>query len=191
PSGCARSHTHMPKLNPKAGPLVAKGVVFPFPVCAVCWFDLLGYGTMIADADFNPRNSRASEALARLRRFHDIVASHSGRLLRTLVMNDGAAAYRDLSMRGSDATLDFLVRCLALFREVKSDEEKHSLPGPRAVLAVGFRMRGRRAGIDETVTQFSSVMRRFKDGKISAEQALREAARIRPTFDVVPVISLL
>src|SRR5215469_632845 len=106
-------HTFMPTSNNKAGPLVAKGVVFHFQVCAVCWFDLLGYGAMIADADFNPLHPKASEALARLRRFHAIVALNSGRSFRTLVMNDGAAAYRDLSLRGSDATLDFLERCWA------------------------------------------------------------------------------
>ena len=167
-------------------PLVGKGATFPFRTSAACWIDLLGYGGMIADAEFNPLHPRAKDALARLRRFHGIVASHSGRYFPRLVMNDGAVAYRDLSMRTRSVTHDFLVRAWNLFCEIKATETAEGLPGARMVMAIGFRMRGRRAGMDLRNKQFQSVMRRFQEKKIGAEQAITEAAAIRQDFDIVP-----
>jgi hypothetical protein len=148
--------------------------------------DLLGYGSMISQAEFNPLHSKARDALKRLRLFHQIVASHSGRYFPTLVMNDGAAAYRDLSFRNRSVTHDFLVRAWNLFKQIRSEETSQGFPGVRAVLACGFRMRGSRAGLDATNTQFQSVMKRFQETKISAKQAISEAATIRRTFDIVP-----
>lgn len=170
----------------KPSPLVGKNVTFPFQVGIVCWADLLGYGAMIAAAEFNPLHRKSSEALSRLRRFHAIVAAHSARYFPTLVMNDGAAAYRDLSLRSRGPTYDFLMRAWELFSHIKRDENDRGLPGARMVLATGFRMRGRRAGIDATAKHFRSVMRRYQDGEIGAEQAIREAANIRQPFDIVP-----
>ena len=105
--------------------------------------DLLGYGAMIAEAGFNPLHSKAATALKRLRRFHGIVAQHSGRVFPTLVMNDGAVAYRDLSFRSSSVPTDFIRRTWSLFNEIKREETNHDLPGARMVVAVGFRMGGR------------------------------------------------
>lgn len=170
----------------KTGRLVRKSYAFPFQVAVVCWIDLLGYGAMIAEADFNPLHPKACEAMARLRRFHKIVASNSARYFPTLVMNDGAAAYRDLSLRSRAPTHEFLMRAWRLFKSIKSDEIAHGLPGARIVLAAGFRMRGRRAGIDATSSHFSSVMRRYQKGEIRADQAIREAANIRQPFDIIP-----
>ena len=141
---------------------------------------------MIAEADFNPLHPKASDAMRRLRRFHEIVASHSARYFPTLVMNDGAAGYRDLSLRSCGPTYDFLMRAWKLYNDIKSDEDSRGLPGARVVLAAGFRMRGRRAGQDATAKHFRSFMRRFQNGEISAEQAIREAAQIRQSFDIIP-----
>lgn len=168
-------------MNPSAkhSPLVRKSASFPFQIAVVCWIDLLGYGAMIAEADFNPLHPKASEAMQRLRRFHAIVASHSFRHFPTLVMNDGAVAYRDLSLRSRGPTFEFLMRAWNLFNNIKDDEAARGLPGARVVLATGFRMRGRRAGMDATAAQFRSLMRRYQDGEIAPEQAMREAASIR------------
>lgn len=141
---------------------------------------------MIAEADFNPLHPKASEAMQRLRRFHAIVASHSFRHFPTLVMNDGAVAYRDLSLRSRGPTYDFLMRAWKLFNSIKDDETSCGLPGARVVLAAGFRMRGRRAGMDAMAAHFRSLMRRYQDGEIAAEQAIREAASIRQPFDIIP-----
>jgi hypothetical protein len=155
-------------------------------VAVVCWIDLLGYGAMIAEADFNPLRLKASDAVRRLRRFHEIVASHSGREFPTLVMNDGAAAYRDLSLRSREPSYDFLMSAWDLFQEIKRDENEKELPGARLVLATGFRMHGRRTGLDAKAAHLKSVMQRFKSGDIAAEEAIREAANIRQSFDIIP-----
>jgi hypothetical protein len=167
-------------------PLVRKSASFPFQISVACWIDLLGYGGMIAEAGFNPLHPEAKAALVRLRRFHSIVASHSVRYFPTLVMNDGAVAYRDLSLRSRSVTHDFLCRAWQLYHEIKTTEAADGLPGARLVLASGFRMRGRRAGIDTTNKQFQSVMRRFQAKQIDAGQAIAEAAAVRQSFDIVP-----
>ncbi len=173
-------------LRAKRSPLIRKSATFPFQIAAVCWVDLLGYGAMIAEADFNPLHPKAAEALSRLRRFHQIVAAHSSRYFPTLAMNDGAAAYRDLSFRSRAPTHDFLMRAWNLFNAIKSEENERALPGARMVLAAGFRLRGRRAGMDAMAKQFKSLMRRYQEGAIVAEQAIREAANVRRSFDIVP-----
>src|SRR5260370_24895327 len=101
-------------------------------------------------------------------------------------MNDGAVAYRDLSMRSRSVTYDFLCRAWRLFCEIKDTEKAADFPGARLVLAAGFRMRGRRAGMDTTSKQFQSVIRRFQGMEISTKQAIAEAAAVPQHFDIVP-----
>src|SRR6266568_696923 len=170
----------------KPGPLVSKGSRRPFEVAAACWMDLLGYGSMIAEAGFNPLHRAASRAVRRLRRFHEIVASHSDRHYPTLVMNDGAATYRDLSFRGPGPTYDFLLRSWELYESIRREEISQGYPGVRLVLATGFRVRGRRAGMDATSGHFKSILLRYQNKRLTAHQAMQEAARIRQHFDIVP-----
>lgn len=158
----------------------------PFQVAAVCWVDLLGYGGMIAEAEFNPIHPKARASITRLRAFHRIVAEHSGRQYRTLVLNDGAVAYRDLSLRSSAVTHDFLARSAALFEALRSSEIRNRWPGARMVLATGFRAKGSRRAMDAVSGQLDSILARLKAGQIGAEQAVREAASIDRYFDVLP-----
>ncbi len=158
----------------------------PFQVAAVCWVDLLGYGGMIGAADFNPIAPQAKTAITRLRAFHRIVAEHSGRKFRTLVLNDGAVAYRDLSLRSSGVTYDFLTRSFALFRALDESERRNGWYGSRMVLATGFRAKGSRRAIDHASGQVSSILARMKAGQIAPEEAVREAASIDRYFDVLP-----
>ena len=141
---------------------------------------------MIGRAGFNPLHPEASSSVERLKRFHEIVARNSSRYFQTLTINDGAACYRDLSLRNRSVTHDFLMRAWTLFNEINADESVHGLPGVRLVLAAGFRIKGRKAGIDEQSKQFRSVIKRFQDKQISAEQAIREATAIRRPFDIIP-----
>jgi hypothetical protein len=170
----------------KTNPVVRKGATFPFQVAVVAWTDLLGYGAMIADADFNPLHPKAAAAISRLRSFHGLIAASSSRAFPTLVMNDGAAAYHDISLRNRSVTYQFVMNSWSLFNTVNKTETNTNYPGARMVIAAGFRMRGRRAGIDQTKGHFGSLMERFEAGKISAVQAIQEAARIRPSFDILP-----
>lgn len=141
---------------------------------------------MIAKAGFNPLHPEATAAKKRLREFHDVVASHSGRHFPSLVINDGAVVYRDLSYRSASVTFDFLKRSWALFNEINRAEKKAEYPGARMVIAAGFRIRGRKAGMEATAERFESIMDRYTSGMISAAQAIQEARRIKPSFDIIP-----
>lgn len=167
-------------------PILSKGRRFPFQVSVACWIDLLGYGRMISDAGFNPLHPKAKEALGRIRAFHKIIAEHSTRRFPTLVMNDGAVAYRDLSMRDSLVTYDFISRSWDLFQAIKAQESELDYPGARLVLACGFRMRGRAAGLEASRQHIERVISRLQNGEIDAQQAVSEAAKMQPPFDIVP-----
>lgn len=171
-----------------AQPPIASGRArnLPFQVAAVCWVDLLGYGGMIGAADFNPIAPQAKTAITRLRAFHRIVAEHSGRTFRTLVLNDGAVVYRDLSLRSSGVTYDFLTRSFALFKALEASEKRNGWYGARMVLATGFRAKGSSRGIDAAAGQLESILSRTKAGQIAPEEAIREAASIERYFDVLP-----
>lgn len=169
-------------------PAIRKGGAksIPFKVAIVGWIDLLGYGEMISDVGYNPIASQAKKPISRLRAFHRIVAEHSTRNFRTLVLNDGAVAYRDLSLRGSANTVDFFCRAWDLFEAVNSLETRNGFPGARMVVAPGLRAKGSRRAIDYTSGHLDSILRRMADGTISADQAVREAATIQKYFDVLP-----
>lgn len=169
-------------------PIIRKGggSSLPFKVAIVGWIDLLGYGNMIADVDYNPIADQAKKPINRLRTFHHIVAEHSTRNFRTLVLNDGAVAYRDLSLRGSANTVDFFCRAWDLYNAVQSSEIRNGFVGARMVVAPGLRAKGSRRAIDYTSGHLDSILRRMADGAISADQAVREAAAIEKYFDVLP-----
>lgn len=169
-------------------PVIRKGGAssLPFKVAIVGWVDLLGYGSMIADVDYNPIAHQAKKPINRLRTFHRIVAEHSTRNFRTLVLNDGAVAYRDLSLRGSANTVDFFCRAWDLYSAVQSSEIRNGFAGARMVVAPGLRAKGSRRAIDYTSGHLDSILRRMADGTISADQAVREAAAIEKYFDVLP-----
>jgi hypothetical protein len=47
-------------------------------------------------------------------------------------------------------------------------------------------VRGRRAGLDASKSHFESIITRLQDGSIDAQQAVHEAAAMRPRFDIIP-----
>jgi hypothetical protein len=141
---------------------------------------------MIAEADLNPIDEHAKTAVARLRTFHRVVADHSSQHYRTLVINDGAIAYRDLSLRDNGVTHDFLQRSHELFEDIAFSERRNGWPGARMVLGLGFRARGSRRGIDEVERRVNRIVARMKAGKIGAEEAVRQAATIQRYADGIP-----
>lgn len=159
---------------------------FPFRVAICCWVDLLGYGASIARSDFNPLNPLAKGAVRRLRRFHELIASHSKRRFPTLVMNDGAAAYGDLTWNTRWATFEFISDAFGLYQAINQVEAKEGLPGARMVISTGFRLRGRRAGIDDRSARFRRVLKGLQDGTLSHKEAIDKAAKITSNFDVIP-----
>ncbi|MBM3606458.1 MAG: hypothetical protein FJX25_17565 [Alphaproteobacteria bacterium] len=129
---------------------------------------------------------RTLTALRRPRRFHEAVAKHSSSYFPTLVMNDGAVSYRDLSFRSRSVTYDFISRAWSLFEEISRVEHQDGYPGARMVLASGFRMRGRKAGLEASNDHLKSILKRVSDKSISIERAIHEASRMRPRFDIIP-----
>lgn len=141
---------------------------------------------MIGEAELNPVDERAKTAVTRLRAFHRIVAEHSGRYFRSLVMNDGAVVYRDLSLRNNGVTHDFLQRSYRLFEAIADSERRNNWPGARMVLGLGFRARGSRRGIDETERRVNRILSKLAAGEIAAEEAVRKAASIHSYSDTIP-----
>lgn len=141
---------------------------------------------MLAAAELNPVDERAKDAVTRLRAFHRLVADHSGRHYRSLVINDGAVAYRDLSLRDNGVTHDFLQRSHRLFQAIADSERRNSWPGARMVVGVGFRMRGSRRGIDEADRRVGTILDDLRAGSIGAEEAVRKAAGIQRYSDGIP-----
>lgn len=158
----------------------------PFCISATAWVDLLGYGSMIANAELNPIDPRAKAAVTRLRTFHRVVADHSDRHYRTLVINDGAVAYRDLSLRDNGVTHDFLQRSHRLFDAISEKERENNWPGARMVVGLGFRARGSRRGIDNVERRVDMILAELAAGDIGAAEAVRQAASIQRYSDGIP-----
>tara|TARA_R110002051_G_scaffold57603_2_gene106440 strand:+ start:14500 stop:15348 length:849 start_codon:yes stop_codon:yes gene_type:complete len=165
---------------------VRMSVKYAYQMAIVGWVDLLGYGSQISEAQFVPTHPKASEAHLRLRRFHRIVSENSRKLFPSLVMNDGAIVYRDLSYRSNSVTYDFIRRAWNLFNAINEEEQQNGDAGARMVVAAGFRLRGRRAGIDQTAGHLGSILKRFELGEISSKQAIYEASRAQAKFDIIP-----
>lgn len=174
-------------MGDKSQPKVGMKVHFPFQVSICAWVDLLGYGSQIRKADYNPLNAQAASAVARIRQFHQIVADHSARMFPTLVMNDGAAAYRDLSYRTRWPTYDFIQKSYNLFKAIEREEAAIGAPGARMVIAVGFRLRGRATQSGALRGQYvKSLIAKVNRGELSVEAAITRASQFRRTFDVIP-----
>lgn len=178
----------MPRDPRLPGPVISRNraASLPFSISAAAWVDLLGYGAMIGEAGLNPVDPRAKVAVSRLRAFHRIVAEHSGRHFKTLVLNDGAVAYRDLSLRSNGVTHDFLQRSFALFGAISEVEERNGWPGARLIVAAGFRARGSRRGIDAAASRVDRILERMAAGEIAPAEAVREAASIQRYSDGIP-----
>lgn len=159
---------------------------FPFQVSIACWIDLLGYGESLAEAGFNPLDSRSKNAVLRLRKFHEQVALHSHRRFPSLVLNDGAVAYRDLTWNSAWTTFEFLRDAWVLYQAIAKIEATQGQPGARMVISTGFRLRGRRAGLDNRGERIKAVISALKNGQISHEDAVHKAAKINLNYDIVP-----
>lgn len=170
------------------GPKTAKGSMRKIEVSCASWIDLLGYGSMLEEAHFDPTHPSATAALERTSNFHDVVSERSCRYLPTFVMNDGAVAYRDMSPRAKTVTYDFLSRSIELFNEVnRIDKTENGHPGARMVIAPGFRVR-REIDFDPLLHQGKGkrIKEKFDEGSIDANQAVNAALKVRSYSDSTP-----
>ncbi len=171
----------------KSRPKTSMGSKREVEMSAALWVDLLGYGAMLRDIEFDPSNSKAKNAITRLTRFHKIVADHSGRLFPTVVMNDGAIGYRTFSPRSKSVTSDFLVRSYKLHMAINEAESSTGDPGARSILAVGFRVRTRNRARAVLINGFGRhLVESAKAGELPIEEAIYKALTVRQNFDVVP-----
>ena len=152
---------------------------------AVVWMDLLGYGSMLRAVGFDPTEKEAKNAIERLNRFQDCVASHSTKLLPSVIINDGAALYRDLSPRAKIVTYEFLSSVWELHNEINNIEKQHGFPGIRTVIAAGFRVRRQSQRSNHLINGIGQhLLSQAESGEISIKQAIYHALNIRPTFDI-------
>jgi hypothetical protein len=153
-------------------------------VAVVAWVDLLGYGSLLREAHFDPTDADAIRALDRLQIFHQCVAANSGTRLGIAVLNDGAVAFADLSPRSRSVSYDFLARSVLLHQRVNEADQPSGFPGARMIVAAGFRVRSRGGAIHTNAE--AHLLRRVADGDIPCEQAVHQALRLRPRFGAVP-----
>ena len=171
----------------KKSPVVGMKVQFPFQVSVCCWVDLLGYGSTIKEAKFNPMHPMAKNSVDRIRVFHQVVADHSSRTFPTLVMNDGAAAYGDLSYRTPWPTYDFIQQSKRLFDAIQIADSARGNPGARMVIATGFRLRGRASQSSDLRGQHvQKILKNLNAKKISIQEAITRASQFRRSFDQIP-----
>ncbi len=164
-----------------------KGAKREIEVAVALWIDLLGYGSMLEKAGWDPTSPIAAAARARIERFQSIVSRFSTRKFPSFVMNDGAIFFRDLSPRSRAVTFDFIRRSVELHRAVNESDRAAEGPGCRAVLATGFRIR--------RFIDFSSrlndgrgqlIKKKVESGFIEPAQAINEALMARHDSDSTP-----
>jgi hypothetical protein len=157
----------------------AKGRRYPIEISGVAWLDLLGYGSMLRPIKFDPSHADAQQAVKRLEAFQRIAAKAAMRHMPALIVNDGIAYVRELSPRTRAVSYDFLHRVFNSFRAVNDIDQKAGFPGARMIVATGPRLRISGVVRPDTV-HLASILERFSEGAITANQAIREAFRSAP-----------
>lgn len=150
------------------------------------WLDLRGYGATLNRAHFDPTCLEAKFAIERLRRFQEVVARHSKATFPTLVINDGAVAYRDAGLKVTDRVWPFIERCWDLYQAAMHHDRQFESSGLRGVLAVGMRARGSNRGIIAQNNSLTRIINDVAEGRLSQSEATKAALRVRRVHDIVP-----
>lgn len=169
-------------------PKTSKGRKRLYEVSIVAWFDLLGYGTMLEKANFDPTQKSAWDALVRLDNFQKFVATHANKYFPIHAINDGVIIYKDLSPRSNSVTFAFLDRAISLFKKYNEFDKSNGFPGARMVIATGFRVRIKEeiSPIQERIIE--NLKKRLKAKLITSNQAIDEAYHSHPHFGLIPQI---
>lgn len=157
-------------------------------VTVAAWFDLYAYGAEIEEACFDPSDHRADKPIKRLRAFQRIVRDNSTSMFSTLVINDGAAVQTNIEEPRSDKAWLFIQRCWKLYREATDADLRSGGLGLRAVIAVGLRAKGARAGIAAQEEAHTAIIDALVSGEIDRDEAVLRARRVRRVFDIVPAL---
>ena len=157
----------------------SKGQKYVVEMTGVAWLDLLGYGSMLREVEFDPTHPKAVAAVDRLRKFQQVAASFATRTVRAMIINDGVAYVRELSPRGRVPTYEFLAQTYKAYRAVNQAEFGLDQIGARMIVAAGPRLR-----VPETqrpnLSHLKSIFNRVRKGVISSPQAIMEAANLTP-----------
>lgn len=155
-------------------------------VAIVCWLDLLGYGKQMNAARFDPAHRLAERPLSRLRAFHEVVRRHSGSGFPTLVMNDGAAVYRNVAPVRTGSIWRFVERCWQLYSDASETDLQFGRCGLRGVIAVGLRAKGSASGIQAQEDQIFGIIDELDRREINKKTAHERIQKVRRDFDIVP-----
>jgi hypothetical protein len=163
----------------------AKGSIRKFEVAACAWIDLLGYGNMLVDVEYDPTTQEAIKPVERLYNYHSFISTFSNSHFPMLAMNDGVVIFKDLSPRTNSVTYDFISRCIKLFDGVNRLDLSQGFYGARMIIATGFRVRVGKISVSES-NKGKSLLTKINKKSISVTQAIYEALAARPSFGVVP-----
>lgn len=168
-------------------PNTSKGQHRTVEVAICAWIDLLGYGSMLEASGFEPFHESSEAAVNRLTAFHKAVANRSTKLFPSLVLNDGAVIWRDLSPRTHTVTVDFIKRSIQVFEEINELEKQNGFPGARMIIAAGFRRRGEQKIRKHLLNGIGKILlTKVKEKTMTIENAIVTALMMRPTFDMIP-----
>lgn len=154
----------------------------------VAWIDLLGYGQMLRDCNYDPTSKKAAEAVHRLEVFHEISLKHSCPAFQFFQINDGIVAWRELSIRTSSVTEDFIKRSIDFFNDVSETEKKLGFPGPRMVIATGISMKMKTNYAAIAKKRAEALIESVNNGEIAVEEAIYKASSLKSYCNAVEVL---
>lgn len=109
--------------------------------CFCMWSDLLGFGKMFEDSNWELSSKQKRKIYNRLESAHSKVLYYSSPFEHDLILNDGIAKvfHPPKILWKKDVSLIniFSRSCVQLHMEINKDEHKHNLPGCRSVIAFG------------------------------------------------------
>jgi hypothetical protein len=162
-----------------------KGSKRKFEVSICVWIDLLGYGSMLKDSQFDPTVDLSIKAIERLELFHKIASKHSSRNFNIIALNDGLISTRDVSPRTHKVTAEFVSTAIKLFEELNDEDKKNGFYGARCIIASGFRIRYSENIFSESGIK-NAIHRRIKNGTLNTNEAINMALKSRPYFGITP-----
>jgi hypothetical protein len=168
-------------------PNTAKGQHRGVEVSIAAWIDLLGYGAMLEKSNFEPFDNNTIEAIRRIDLFHQKIATSCSKTFPSLVLNDGAVLFKDLSPRSKYSTFDFIYRAYKLHSQINGQERANGFPGARMVIATGFRVRRKttiRKHLMDGIGQH--IVNRVNDKSMNINEAVIFSLMTRPVFDLLP-----
>lgn len=177
------------KSHMKAQPKLARGAKGLIEVSATAWIDLLGYGSMLRNVQFDPTSPAALTAVERLDCFQAHVSAAATKYSMAVVINDGAVICRDLSARSKSVTYDFIRRVVQLHKAINSSEYEKNQPGARCVIAAGFRIRRKNHQKQGLIEGYGAhLIKQLERGTISVEEGVKSALTVKPFVATAPEI---